>query len=232
MGKSSTTFWDQFFFIRNFNQYSVLSSLLLNYEGENLLGYSYIDHEQEITLEILNLFTEENKEIVITKNFVADKSRIIVRFEHFAGIYFELADLKKLFSLNINLPEYIQYYLRSDLKTFRKHEIYQKFSAKGLPDDIAVLLIDETHQYKTEKVWVRVEYFDAEKEEGKAQLLVQPFQKLKINKGDEIYFKLVETQNEEIGFQPVGFYQSSKKSPEESMKIPQEKTSRKWWKFW
>lgn len=215
LGKSSTTFWDQFFFIRNFNQYPVLSSLLQNYEGENLLSYSYIDHEQGITLEILNLFTEKNKEIAITKNFVADKSRIIVRFEHFAGIYFELADLEKLFSLNINLPEYIQFYLRSDLSKFRKHEIYQKFSAKGFPDDIAVLLIDETQQYKTEKVWVRVEYFDAEKEEGKAKLLVQPFQKLKINKGDEIYFKLVETQNEEIGFQPVGFYQSSKKSTEE-----------------
>lgn len=208
MAKSSSTFWNQFYIIRDFNQYPILSSLLKGYEGSHLIGYSYIDHEQGITFDIFKLLEENYGEFIITKDFIADKSRVFLRYEHFIGIYFEIANLNVLKYLNIEFPEYIQYYERSDLKKFRIHETYQKFSAKGFPDDISVFLIDETGKFKTENVWVRVEYFDAEKEAGLGTLLVQPFQKLDVNKGDSLLFKLVETQENE--FQPVGFIQNEK----------------------
>jgi hypothetical protein len=228
MARSSSTFWDQFFIIRDFNQYPILSALLKGYEGAHLIGYNYIDHEQGITFDIFKLLEEKDGEFIITKDFIAEKSRIFLRCEHFAGIYFEIASLQVLKSLNIQFPEYIQYYQRPDLKQFRIHEIYQKFSAKGFPDDIAVSLIDETKKFNTENVWIRVEYFDPEKEIGTGTLLVQPFQKLEVNKGDSILFKLLETEEKE--FQPFGFIQ--KRETEAKEKTLPKKEDKKRWKLW
>lgn len=231
MTKTSTPFWNQFFIIKNFNQHPILSVLLKGYEGVDLIGYNYIDHEQGITFDIFKLFKENDGEFIITKDFIADKSRAILRFEQFKDLYFEIADVNILQSLNIEFPEYIRQYERSDLKAFREHEIYQKFSAKGFPDDITVFLIDETGKFETENIWIRVEYFDTEREAGLGKLLVQPFQKLEANKGDSIIFKLVEIQD--MGFQPFGFIQKrEEEGTEETRKTSQEKEGKKWWKFW
>jgi hypothetical protein len=227
----TSTFWNQFFIIKNFNQYPMLSALLKGYEGESLIGYNYIDHEQGITFDIFKLFEEKEGEFIITKNLIADKSRAILRFEHFAGMYFEIANLNALESLNLEFPDYIRQHERYDLKKFREHEIYQKFAAKGFPDDISVFLSDETGKFKTENIWIRVESFDAEKETGLGTLLVQPFQKLGVNKGDSIIFNLAETQDKEL--QPFGFIQKRQaRESEKTIKTPQEKENKKWWKFW
>ncbi|WP_435522978.1 hypothetical protein [Chryseobacterium indoltheticum] len=92
MKEINTTIWNQFITIKNFNQYSKISSLLKGYEGESLIGYIYIDHEQGITLEVLKLFTEKNGEYIIGKNLIEDKSRAFLRFEHFSQTDFQIPD--------------------------------------------------------------------------------------------------------------------------------------------
>jgi len=92
MPETSNSIWDQFLIIKNFKQNPLLSALLQGYEGENLIGYTYIDHEQGITLEILKLFTENNEDFIATKDFVADRSRAILRFEQFSQMNFEIAN--------------------------------------------------------------------------------------------------------------------------------------------
>lgn len=221
MGVAGKKIWDQFIIIKNFKNYPFLSSLLQGFEGENLMGYAYIDHEEGITLDILKLFSENNGTLISGKDLIEDKTRAIVRFEHFSKTNFEIADSEIQQSLNVETPNYIKEYSRDDLAEFRKHEIYQKFSAEGFPDDITVFLIDQTGKHKTENIWVRIKYFDAEKEVGIAKLIVQPFQKLGVNKGDEILFKLVEAKG--MGFQPFGFIHKTS---------TEEVNEKKWWKFW
>jgi len=233
MIETPTPLWNQYIIIKNFRQYPIISSLLNGYEGKNLIGYTYIDHEQGITLDISKLFTGDNGEFTITKDLIADNSRAILRFEQFSKTDFEVANTEIVQLFNLEAPDYIQQYNRDDLASFREHPIYQNFSANGFPDDISIFLIDETHQYKTENIWVRVEYFDAKKQAGIAKLLVQPFQKLKVNKGDSIIFKLIEVKEGDMGLQPFGFI-LNKETPEtkEATKPSQEKESKKWWKFW
>ncbi len=211
-----TTFiqlWDQFIIIKNFKQYPMISSLLTGYEGENLIGYSYIDHEQGITLDVLNLFTENDGEYIIGKNLVEDKIRAFLRFDHFYETDFRIAGDEIVSEFNVKIPDYLKIYERKDLEYFRLDQAYDKFRTQGFPDDIQILLINNKNS--PELIWARVEDYDRESKIGSSKLLVQPHQNFNLNKDDDLVFKLMEINNQHY---PVG--------------IIDNKPEKKWWKFW
>lgn len=220
MSKTNSQIWNQFIIIKNLTQNQILSSLLKGYEGDNILGYIYIDHEEGITLDILKLFSENNGEFEIKKDLIKDKSRAILRFAQFTNIDFSIADIETLTKLETELPDYIKSYERMDLIDFRKEEKFKKFTAPGFPDDLQILLIKQNSKNKPEQIWGKVEEYDAIEKIGRAKLMVQPFQNLGINKGEKILFKLLEFNENES--HPVSIIQ------------PQSENTRvkKWWKFW
>lgn len=213
MTEKNIPMWNQFIIIRNFNQYPLISSLLKGYEGENLIGYTYIDHEQGITLEILKLFTENNSEYIINKDLINDKSRAFLRFEHFSETDFQISDQETANELQIKIPDYLKVYERKDLESFRTDKDYDKFRTLGFPDDIQILLINNKN--KPELIWARVEDYDRENKIGSSKLIVQPHQNFNLNKNDDLVFKLMEINNQPY---PVG--------------IIDNKPEKKWWKFW
>lgn len=204
---------DQFLIIKNFKQNPLLSALLQGYEGENLIGYTYIDHEQGITLEILKLFTENNEGLITTKDLVADQSRAILRFEQFSEMDFEIAGAENVKSLQTELPGYLKDYQRNDLESFRTEKAYDKFRTPGFPDDIQILLIDNKNS--PELIWGRVESYDKESKTGISTLIVQPHQNFNLNKNDDLIFKLMMINDQQY---PVG--------------IIENKPKKKRWKFW
>lgn len=220
MSKTNSQIWNQFIIIKNLTQNQILSSLLKGYEGENILGYIYIDHEEGITLDILKLFSENNGEFEIKKDLIKDKSRAILRFAQFTNIDFSIADIETLTKFETELPDYIKSYERMDLIDFRKEEKFKKFTAPGFPDDLQILLIKQNSKNKPEQIWGKVEEYDAIEKIGRAKLMVQPFQNLGINKGEKILFKLLEINENES--HPVSIIQ------------PQSENTRvkKWWEFW
>jgi len=213
MPETSNSIWDQFLIIKNFKQNPLLSALLQGYEGENLIGYTYIDHEQGITLEILKLFTENNEDFIATKDFVADRSRAILRFEQFSQMNFEIANTEYIKSLETEIPGYLKDYQRKDLEFFRTEKAYDKFRTPGFPDDIQILLIDNKNS--PELIWARVESYNNESKTGISTLIVQPHQNFSLNKNDDLIFKLMMINNQQY---PVG--------------IIENKPKKKRWKFW
>lgn len=213
MTETSTQLWNQFIIIKNFKQYPMISSLLTGYEGENLIGYTYIDHEQGITLEILKLFTENDSKHIIGKNLVEDKTRAFLRFDNFAETDFQIAGDEIINEFNVKTPDYLEIYERKDLEYFRLDQAYDKFRTPGFPDDIQILLINNKNN--PELIWARVEDYDRESKIGSSKLIVQPHQNFNLNKNDDLVFKLMEINSQQY---PVG--------------IIDNKPEKKWWKFW
>ncbi|WP_027381281.1 hypothetical protein [Chryseobacterium daeguense] len=213
MTENSTRLWNQFIIIENFRRFPLLSTLLTGYNGENLIGYTYIDHEEGITLDILKLFTEDNGDFNISKDLEADKSRAIIRFEDFYETDFQLAEDEMVKKLGARIPAYLESYRRDDLKSFREEKDYDKFRTPGFPDDIQIFLINNKNT--PELIWARVENYNPETKIGVSKLIVEPHQNFNLNIFDNLLFKLME-----INGQPY------------PVAIIENKPEKKWWKFW
>lgn len=212
MPEKHNRIWNQFLIIKNFSQYPILSSLLTGYGGQSLVGYTYIDHEEGITLDLLKLFTENDGKFTIDKDFPADQSRAILRFEHFSEMDFEIADRHLISTLKAEVPSYIKEYDRNNLMSFRNEKVYDKFRAPGFTDDIQILLINNRNT--PELIWGRVEDYDSAEQTGVSKLLVQPNQNFNLNMGDQLPFKLMDINATPY---PVG--------------IIDHKPRKKWWQF-
>lgn len=212
MPENHNPIWNQFLIIKNFNQYPILSSLLTGYGGQSLVGYTYIDHEEGITLDLLKLFTENDGKFTIDKDFPADQSRAILRFEHFSEMDFEIADRHLTSTLKAEVPGYIKEYDRDNLMSFRNEKGYDKFRAPGFTDDIQILLINNRNT--PELIWGRVEDYNSAEQTGLSKLLVQPNQNFNLSMGDQLPFKLMDINDTPY---PVG--------------IIDHKPRKKWWQF-
>jgi len=212
MNETHNPLWNQFLVIKNFNQYPALSSLLTGYGGQSLFGYTYVDHEEGITLEILKLFTENDGEFIIDKDLPADRSRAILRFEHFSEMDFEIAEEYLINALKAEVPGYIKGYDRDDLISFRNEKAFEKFRAPGFTDDIQILLINNRNT--PELIWGRVEDYNSVEKTGTSKLLVQPHQNFNLNNGDQLKFKWMDINN--------SLY---------AVAIIDHKPAKKWWQF-
>ncbi|MDI9311894.1 MAG: hypothetical protein QM535_16905 [Limnohabitans sp.] len=194
---------------------------LFDFEGDNLIGYVYIDHTAGVTLDIFKLFDIVNEEIKFRESPIDKNLRVISRLN---GIVkskeIHLLSKEAILEYDLKVPEYIVKYERPNLKDFRLNEKFHKYRAEGFPDDVQILLLP-SNSLNPELIWGRVENFENNTLEF--QLLNQPHQSFGVQMNDMLKASIQNFGEEEYIVCEVDVKTDSK--------IP-EQTKKAWWKFW
>lgn len=188
-----------------------------DYKGDNFFGYTYIDHEAGLTVDVIKTFKIENGSILMTEDLIELKERILIRSEALTGKS-EIHNLteKEINQYNLLTPDYLTTYDKPKLEVFRKEKLFDAFRAPGYPDDIMILL-PPTEKIQPEQVWLRVEEYEPEKKIVAGTLLNKPNQNFGVNKNDLVIAVYSIIENEPYFIANIDFD-----------KIPKKKK----WQFW
>lgn len=172
-------------------------------EGNGVIGYIYVDHEEGISLRVHTLCRiEPGKLPQIVVNFEDHGEGCILRYDEF-GEYRLLSNNE---ANSIPLADDQRWYLFEDQRWFiyydpeRLHEIRNRndldqFRAPGFFDDVFVVLSREAGGHAPEVVWVRLE----EMVEGGAAfqgiLLNEPDGDFGVHEGDTVTVRFAEHQD-------------------------------------
>lgn len=218
--KMERQIWEQWITIDNYRNYPLLTKVLTDFAGDNILGYVYIDHSEGITLDVLKLFNRNNGKIEFVDDPLEKKIRIIVRQAQFINTDYSIIEAKHFNDFELFKPQYLKLYEKENLTDFRKNEMFDVYRADGFPDDIQILLVTDDDKMKPELVWGRVENYNNTDNIGNCHLLVQPHQAFGININDNLNFSLLEVGNKMwvLGILDEKTKQKTEKKP--------------WWKKW
>ncbi|SNR15370.1 hypothetical protein [Tenacibaculum jejuense] len=198
-----------------------LKNVLHDFEGDNLVGYVYIDHTAGITLDVIKIFDIKNDQLVFRESPADKGTRIISRFHGIINSKkISVLSEESINELNLKAPEYLSVYERFDLEEFRLNNRIHKFRAEGYPDDVQILLLPN-NPFQPELVWGRVEKL--EKDYLTCNILNQPNQNIGINENDLVK-ATVKTLNENEYI--VCVIESNSESN------LYKTNNRSWWKFW
>ena len=196
-----------------------LKNILYDFDGDNLIGYVYIDHTAGITLDIIKLFDLENEKFIFKESPSDRETRIISRLSGIINAQkVTVLDNEFINEYNLKTPEYLSIYERNDLEEFRLENKFHEFRAEGYPDDIQILLLPDT-TYQPELVWGRVEKY--KNDILTCSILNQPNQDLGIHIND-----LVDAAIEILGGNKYIVHKIKLTSASNN------KSKKSWWKFW
>lgn len=156
-----------------------LRKALSGFEGDNVFGYVYIDHNAGLTLEVVKIFTLENDKVIYQESPPDKQTRVICRLDAIiSSSETHILSAEDVNNLQLELPYSLDSYQRNDLEEFRNTEEFHPFRGEGYPDDIQVLF-PPIGKLKPELIWGRVKKY----ENGKItfQLLNEPHQNFGLN---------------------------------------------------
>lgn len=210
---------DKWIIIEDYKKYPALKNIAHDFQGEDILGYVYIDHEAGITLEIIKFLSRSNDEIIFGDGPLDKNMSLKIRYGQFIDTEFIIQEAEAIGSYRLSTPDAIKLYDRPDLKAFRNTTIIDNYRAEGYPDDIQILVITERDEIKPEMLWARVIAYDSVKKIGHCQVLVKPHQNIGVHKDETIGFVITEIEGEHW---ILGIIEEQ----------PATTKKKAWWKFW
>ena len=196
-----------------------LKKSLADFQGNQLFGFLYIDHQAGITLEVVQLYDEVDGAIQFQTSPKDKNLRVICRLGQLIdGDNLQVLSQDEIEKYNLQLEISLDVYDRTDLDVFRNTEAFHEFRADGYPDDVQVML-PPIDGLQPELMWGRVEQYDEETKVIRCNLLNKPQQNFGLGIDDTVNATIETIEGNSYIICHIA-------------EIPNSKKPKKWWKFW
>ena len=158
-----------------------------------VVGYSYIDHEDGLSMRILGNVKFEDKVLMLDKKLI-DERIDIIRLSEIKKLdirEIESDILRKIKYIDDVEEEMDKYYDNPSIIALRKENILDNFRDPFNPDDIQFLVISREYP-NGEIIWGKLE--DKEEDKYIAKVIVEPNQDYGIKLDDMVELKYVERE--------------------------------------
>jgi hypothetical protein len=179
------TLTDRFVHLPNFSATLPNAALLHGFEGDHLIGWCYIDHQNGLSIRVTHLYNETPEGKKITSSPQEAKALILIRASDINLLKVAPLPEADVSALSIAPdPEIVAIYERPELEAARNDPSLDPFRATGFPDDVRSLLIPNDEQLRPEMLWVRLEGPGDNAGTYGGKFIVEPSQNLGVHKGD------------------------------------------------
>lgn len=184
----------KWFLIENYRELKRINKLFKFKKSKYpVVGYSYIDHDEGISMRILGNIKYENKEIVLDKKEI-DERIDIIRYSEMEKLdvrEIETDVLRKIKYIDDVEEEMDKYYDNNSVLALRKEHLLDEFRDPINPDDVQFLIVSKLYP-NGEIIWGKLE--DKEDDKYIAKVIVEPNQDYGIKLNDMIELKYVERE--------------------------------------
>ena len=169
-------------------------------DGNGVIGYFYINHEEGISFRIHALCRiEPGKLPGVVANFEDHGEDCILRYDEFREFSLLSSEEKN----NLLLSDHQRWYIFEDQRWFiyydpeKLHEIrnrgdLDRFRAPGYFDDVYVIMLARDQEKIPEVVWVRLEELSADGKSFQGILLNEPDMDFGVHEGDMLTVRFAE----------------------------------------
>ncbi|KQC06253.1 MAG: hypothetical protein APR55_05060 [Methanolinea sp. SDB] len=163
-------------------------------DGNGVIGYFYVDHEEGISFRIHALCRVEPGMLPrIVLDFEDHGEGCVLRFDEF-GSYTLLSNDKAAQLSFLEEQRWFIYYESEQIRAIRNRADLDRFRAPGFFDDVYVFLSKEDPECVPEIVWVRLEEMAEDGSLFQGVLLNEPDADIGVHEGDTITVGFAEHQ--------------------------------------
>lgn len=184
----------KWFLIENYRELKRLNKLFKFKKSRfPVVGYSYIDHDEGISMRILGNIKYENKSLVLDKKEIDDRLDII-RYSEMEKLNVREIEpdiLRKIKYIDDVEEEMDKYYENNTVLSLRKEHILDECRDPLNPDDVQFLIVSKLYP-NGEIIWGKLE--DKDEDKYIAKIIVEPNQDYGIKENDMVELKYVERE--------------------------------------
>ena len=184
----------KWFLIENYREIKKLNKLFKFKKSKYpVVGYSYIDHDEGLSMRIIGNIKYINKELMLDKDEI-DKRIDIIRYSEMEKLNvreIETDVLRKIKYIDDVEEEMDKFYDNNTVLELRKEHILDEYRDKINPDDVQFLIVSKLYP-NGEIIWGKLE--DKEDDKYIAKVIVAPNQDYGIKEGDLVELKYVERE--------------------------------------